>query len=42
VVRFSSSAAPLLPPNDPRKLVFRVEDLRYGEPLLAPHLIQAN
>ena len=42
VVRFSSPAAPLLSPNDPRKLVFRVEDLQYGEPLLAPHLIQAN
>jgi hypothetical protein len=42
VIRFFSPAAPLIPPNDPRKLVFRVEDLRYGEPLLAPHLIEAN
>jgi phosphoglycerol transferase len=42
VIRFSSPATPLIAPNDPRKLVFRVEDLRLGEPLLAPHLIQAN
>jgi hypothetical protein len=32
----------MLAPHDPRKLVFRVEDLQYGEPLLTPHLIQAN
>jgi hypothetical protein len=38
VIRFSTPAAP----QGPRKLVFRVEDLRLGEPLLAPHLIQAN
>jgi phosphoglycerol transferase len=42
VIRFSSPAAPLITPNDPRKLVFRIEDLRLGEPLLTPHLIQAN
>jgi len=42
VIRFSSPAPPLMAPNDPRKLVFRVEDLRLGEPLLTPHLIQAN
>jgi len=42
VVRFSSPAAPLIPPNDPRKLVFRVDDLRFGNPLLVPHLIQSN
>jgi phosphoglycerol transferase len=42
VIRFSSPAAPLPPPNDPRQLVFRVEDLRYGGSLLTPHLIQAN
>jgi len=42
VIRFSSPATPLIAPNDPRKLVFRVEDLRDGAPLLTPHLIQAN
>jgi phosphoglycerol transferase len=41
-IHFSSPAAPLTAPNDSRKLVFRVEDLRYGEPLLTPHLIDAN
>jgi hypothetical protein len=39
VVHFSSPAAPLIPPNDPRKLVFRVEDLRLGNPLLTPTII---
>ena len=42
VIRFSSPAAPMFAPPDPRKLVFRVEDLQYGDPLLSPHLIQAN
>jgi phosphoglycerol transferase len=39
VIRFSSPAAPLIPPNDPRKLVFRVEDLQLGNPLLTPTII---
>jgi phosphoglycerol transferase len=39
VVRFATPAAPLLSPNDSRKLVFRVEDLRLGSSLLAPTII---
>ena len=40
-IRFSSPAAPLMS-NDPRKLVFRIDDLRLGNPLLVPHLMQLN
>ncbi|MGA2742539.1 MAG: hypothetical protein ABSG65_34510 [Bryobacteraceae bacterium] len=39
VIRFSSPAAALKAPNDPRKLVFRVEDLQLGNPLLAHRAI---
>lgn len=39
LIRFSSSSAPLIPPNDPRKLVFRVEDLWLGNPLPAPTIM---
>jgi phosphoglycerol transferase len=42
VIRFSSQATPVTVGSDPRKFVFRVEDLRFGDPLLVPHLIQVN
>jgi hypothetical protein len=42
VIRFSSQATPVTVGSDPRKFVFRVEDLRLGDPLLVPHLIQVN
>ena len=41
-IRFSSRATPVVVGKDPRKFVFRVEDLRLGNPLLAPRVISVN
>jgi hypothetical protein len=42
VLKFRSDAKPVASRGDPRLLVFRLQDFRGENPLLAPHLIEAN
>jgi len=41
-IHFSSRAKPVTVGTDPRKVVFRVEDFEFGNPLWEPHLIEVN